>query len=199
VCLSLVDLFIVGLALDITGAYLVARGLLLSTTDIAGLGTYAGVGVDVQVDRMEGRIDALSGIVALFVGFGVQGLGYLLTLGGVDVTTGACRVVAGLGLAALSSTAYIWVWRHTRDGRIRRLLVRVVLARKGSGWPGDEQRPGWTYHKAKLLVSYGEGAGYQLLQTEQEHWERYARRVFGECVRPEDINWSREPPPHGTG
>lgn len=195
VCLSLIDLFIVGLALDITGAYLIARGLLLSPADIARLGTWGGTEVDVQVDRIEERIDAETGIAAVLVGFALQGIGYLFMLGGVDVTTGFGRVIVALGLAALVTAAWFWLWRRARDRRIRRLLVRVALAREGSGGPGDEQRAGWTYQKAKLLVRYGEGAGYHLLQEEHGHWDRYAQRVFGLQVQPEDINWSREPPP----
>ena len=194
-CLSLIDTFIVGLALDITGAYLVARGLLLSPAEIASLGTWGGAEVGVQVDRMEDRIDARTGIGALFAGFGLQGVGYLLTLGGVDVATGLCEVIASLGLALLVAAAWLWLWRRTRAGRIRRLLVRVALSRNGSGDPGDERRDGWTYQKAKLLVRYGEGAGYQLLPGEREQWELYARRVFGVALRREDINSSREPEP----
>ncbi len=192
-CLSLIDIFVVGLALDITGAYLLARGLLLSPAAIASLGTFGGAEVGVQVGRIEDRIDASTGLAALFAGFGFQGVGYALTLGGVDVVTGSGQVILGLLLAALATIAVLWLWRRHRAARIRGLLVRVALGRNGSGGRGDEQRAGWTYQKAKLLVRYGEGAEYPLLPDEREHWEMYAQRVFGVAVRPEDINWSRDP------
>jgi len=191
--LSPTDLFVVGLALDLTGAYLLARGLLLSPGEIAGLGTWGALDVGMQVDRIEDRIDSEAGLGALLAGFAVQGVGYVLTLGGVDATTGTCRVVAGLALGALVAVGWLVVWHRTRDARVRSLLVRVALSREGSGDPGDEHRTGWTYQKARLLVRYGRGAGYDPHPEEEEHWELYARRVFGVELRPEDINWSREP------
>ena len=191
--LSLLDLFVVGLALDLVGAYLLARGLILSPTDIARLGTWAGVEVGVQVDRIRARIDASTGLTALFIGFGLQAVGYVLTLLEVEIATGLRELAAALVLALLAVAAWLWWWRQTREGRTRRLLVRVALAREGTGDPGDERRPGWTYRKAALLVRYGQGAGYPLEQDEAEHWERYADRVFGVTVRAAEISASRDP------
>jgi hypothetical protein len=112
----------------------------------------------------------------------------LLTLSGVDVITGACRVVAALALAALGATVFLWLWRRTRDVRIRRVLVREVLARKGSGRPGDEQRARMDLSEGEAPRQLPRGSGISAASRRARALGDYARRVFSASIRPEDIN-----------
>ena len=185
--LSLIDCFVVGLALDITGAYLLARALLVSSREIATLGTYSGVEVGAQVNRLKDRVDGEAGIVALLFGFVTQGVGHSLALAGVESETGGGRLLIGITLGILVAGTYLLAWRATRPRRVRRLLVRVVLAREGTGNAGDERRGGWTHTKSQLLVRYGVGAGYPLRAGEAEQPWLYGRRVFDVAMSPEDI------------
>lgn len=72
-----IHLFVVGLALDLAGAVLLALGLTIRARDIAGLGTYQGISYGALVDRVRSRVDAEFGLTALGLGFFLQFLGSL--------------------------------------------------------------------------------------------------------------------------
>lgn len=66
--MTLTDLFVVGLALDIAGAILLAKGLLLDSKAIRGLGTWGGIGFGATVERCRDRVDAETiGVTAIVV------------------------------------------------------------------------------------------------------------------------------------
>jgi len=88
--LSLTDLFLIGLALDVCGAVLLAKGLLLGPRDIARLNTYWGINEGALSDRIQNRVYAEFGMLYLGVGFGLQAVGYSLEIGGIEAGTGPC-------------------------------------------------------------------------------------------------------------
>ena len=63
--LSLADLFLVGLVLDISGAVLLARGLLLSPSELSRLNTVWGSAAGVHEDRIRNRVAAEFGVAYL--------------------------------------------------------------------------------------------------------------------------------------
>ena len=87
--LSLTDLFLVGLGLDITGAILLAKGLLLSSRELAVLNTMYGSGKGVHKDRCRNRVLGEFGVGYLTAGFILQAVGYGLEISGHPSTTGA--------------------------------------------------------------------------------------------------------------
>lgn len=123
--LSLTDLFLVGLAFDICGAVLLAKGLLLSPRMLAKLNTNWGVGYGQHRDRCENRVAAEFGVGYLILGFILQAIGYALGIGGVDSATGACRLAAGL-LMAVGAGAVGWAgWELFRRPRLRSLETSI--------------------------------------------------------------------------
>lgn len=105
--LTITDLFVVDLGVELVGAWLVARGLLLSPSMLKSFGTHAGIGVADVVDRARNRIDARFGISFLMAGFAVQLLGYLLEIDnhrpeqGPDLLLGALALLLGSMLSCL--------------------------------------------------------------------------------------------------
>jgi hypothetical protein len=87
--LSTLDPFVVGLGFDISGAILLARGLLISPELIAKVSaTLYGFNAGDVVDRCQNRVDAMFGLGALVAGFGLQIIGYALDLGEVEAARG---------------------------------------------------------------------------------------------------------------
>jgi len=97
--LSLTDLFLIGLALDVCGAVLLAKGLLLGPRDIARLNTYWGINEGALSDRIQNRVYAEFGMLYLGVGFGLQAVGYSLEIGGIEAGTGPCRLIVAFAMA----------------------------------------------------------------------------------------------------
>jgi hypothetical protein len=185
---TLADLFVVGVALDITGAALLARGLLTRPDLIGKLsGSYWDWNARDAVDRVRNRVDAEFGVAFLVAGFLLQFVGYVLELLGVSISNGAVRAAVAGGLALIASAAAYACWKRLQGQRVLRTLVQVALAHEGSGEQGDEKRAGWTRKKAAKLLSYGEAADYPILEKDEPDRTKtlYIQRVFGIEV-PED-------------
>lgn len=123
--LSLTDLFLVGLAFDICGAILLAKGLLLSPLLLSKLNTYWGLSDGQHRDRCENRVAGEFGMSYLVVGFVFQAVGYSLDIAGVQSEAGTCRLLAGLAMAALAGVAAWIVWELLRGPRLRALEAAV--------------------------------------------------------------------------
>jgi hypothetical protein len=126
-CLSLIDLFLVGLALDLAGAYLLAKGLLLSPAlfnELTAGESEPRAGAEEAPYR--NRIDAEIGIVYLATGFGLQVIGYLLEVGGVKTATGTSRLLAAIVLGLITLALAWMVWRILCPIRLQRLQDRVI-------------------------------------------------------------------------
>ena len=108
--LSLEDLFLVGVSLDLVGGYFLARGLLEheSTYELAMKPAAETRGSRAAV-AIEGGVDTRIGLAILAVGFICQAAGYVLTLAGVQVTTSAVRTILALALAALAMVLIGWI------------------------------------------------------------------------------------------
>src|SRR5690242_15045512 len=77
--LSYQDVFAVGIGLDIAGAFLLAKGLLLSTRQIRSLSaTYLDFSGPDVVARVEDKVSTQIGVAALALGFMCQLTGYVL-------------------------------------------------------------------------------------------------------------------------
>ena len=130
--LSLTDLFLVGLALDISGAVLLAKGLLLSPRMLARLNTVWGVGEGLHEDRLRNRVDGEFGIGYLVAGFTLQAVGYSLDIGGVPSETGRCRLIAAMTLAALAAGAAWAAWALLHKRRITALSAKSERAHQAA-------------------------------------------------------------------
>lgn len=130
--LSLTDLFLVGLALDICGAVLLAKGLLLTPRDIARLNTFWGINEGALRDRIQNRVYAEFGMLYLGIGFTLQAVGYSLEIGGVETETGACRLIVAFAMAAGAVGAALAAWVPLRGHRIQALSASVESEREAA-------------------------------------------------------------------
>lgn len=175
--LTITDLFVVGLGVELVGAWLVARGLLLSPSMLKSFGTWAGIGPADVVDRARNRIDARFGIFFLMAGFAVQLLGYLLEIDNHQPEQGPRRLYGALTLLIGSMLIAFLGWSCSHKRLLKRSLVRIAMAplRTGSVEIAQDHR-----ENVKWLASYGKAAGWQARMYESD--ETYVERTFG--VRP---------------
>jgi len=123
--LSLTDLFLVGLALDISGAILLATGLLLTPRELARLNTYWGLEKGQQEDRCRNRVAGEFGVGYLVCGFVLQAAGYLLAVSGTPSETGSGRVIAAVVLALVVAGIAWGAWGLLHQPRIDALLADI--------------------------------------------------------------------------
>jgi hypothetical protein len=174
------DLFAVGIGFDIAGAYLLARGLLLTPYGLWVRFTLAGAGTRF-VDEARDRAMAVVGLAALVFGFMIQALGYALSLAveppaGKSVTS----ALVAVGLATLAALAIVSGERITRRRRLRSLFV--AIARADTTGDGPAGAP-----TVRILVTGAPEIGVDRETDESD--EAYARRAFGV----DDLR--TEPPP----
>jgi hypothetical protein len=126
--LTLNDLFFVGLALDISGGILLAKGLLLSPRELAMLNTMYGSGEGVHKDRCRNRVLGEFGLAYLTAGFVLQAVGYALQISGHPSETGGDRLLAALAMAAVV-VAGAWVlWTLFHERRVSTLVAQAEAA-----------------------------------------------------------------------
>jgi hypothetical protein len=127
--LSLTDLFLVGLALDITGAWLLAKGLLISPAAISNISaTLWGGNPETARDRCSSRVDAEFGVAYLAGGFLLQAVGYSLEIGGVETDTGATRLVLAIVGAIAVAAISVALYRRFHLGRVEKLFAAAQTA-----------------------------------------------------------------------
>jgi hypothetical protein len=142
--LSLTDLFIVGLALDITGAWLLAKGLLISPSTIAAISaTLWGANPETARDRCANRVDAEFGLTYLGLGFFLQAVGYSLEISGVGPEFGIERFVVALAMALVVSAAAIAIYKQSHRGRVERLMSETEAedSRDSESNEGNKKSP----------------------------------------------------------
>lgn len=129
--LSLTDPFLVGLALDISGALLLAKGLLVSPALIARLSaSYWDANPADCWDRCQNRVDGQFGVGYLSAGFLLQAAGYVAALAGVHTATGTARVAVAVAMALAAMAVAIGAWRVLYPGRVRKLSAKVEATAK---------------------------------------------------------------------
>jgi hypothetical protein len=127
--LSLADLFTAGLGFDVAGAGLIAYGLFLSPQGIAIRTTaWLGYNAEEAVALARGRVDAISGFLALGIGFICQGVAYAAVAAGADTASRTgWRAAVGAAVAALAAAALaVGLWYAVRDRMVKRLLIEVA-------------------------------------------------------------------------
>lgn len=126
--LSITDLYLAGIALEITGALILAKGLFLSPREIAGMvGLFPGPDLAEAAERISNRVDAEFGLGYLLLGFVLQAVGYVAELAGVHTATGTCRLLAALALSA-AVACLAWLGWHFQKGRRVETLAAGVKA-----------------------------------------------------------------------
>jgi hypothetical protein len=132
--LSLADLFLVGVVLDISGALLLAKGLLLSPRTLSALNTNWGVGYGQHEDRCRNRVAGEFGVTYLTGGFVLQAVGYSLNIAGVPTNAGTSRLAGAPAMAGVV-TALVWIaWVLLKEPRIKALAATVERE-----WPAAVQ------------------------------------------------------------
>lgn len=127
-CLSITDLYLAGIALEITGAAVLAKGLFLSPREIAGtVELFPGPDLAEAAERCRNRVDAEFGLGYLVMGFLLQAVGYGAELAGGHSATGTSRLFAALVLAA-AAAGLAWLgWYFLKERRVM-ILVEGVQA-----------------------------------------------------------------------
>jgi hypothetical protein len=196
---SINDLFVAGLGIEIAGAVLLARGLLIGPATMASLNTWQGIETGAATERCRNWVDAAFGVSYLLAGFILQAAGYETELFGSTVATGACRAYTAAAMGFAGVIGAVGLWWALRNRMLKRVIVRMALATKGSGGEGDEIRSGWTRRKAGLLLDLGEETGWSALPSElvEGGVVDYASRVFGAEI-PSDL-YEDDPPSEGSG
>lgn len=167
------DFFVVGLGVEIVGAWLIARGLLIPLPALKNFGTHAAIGVADVVDRARNRIDGQFGVALLLLGFTLQLLGYLLELDGGEAGRGRDRLLTALILLGSSMLLAASTWRVLRDRLFKRALMKIAMAPLRTSGGDIEQS---TEKNIEWLASYGVAAGWQRQMYESD--ETYVKRVF---------------------
>jgi hypothetical protein len=125
---TLADLFLVGLVFDISGAVLLAKGLLLSPRTLSKLNTNWGVAYGQAQDRVDNRVAGEFGVAYLVLGFALQFVGYSLDIGGVSTETGGGRLLVALGMAAVATVLAGAAWQSL--GPARRSSLNAAIERE---------------------------------------------------------------------
>jgi hypothetical protein len=166
------DLFLLGLGLDMAGAYLVSRGLLQSVPRLAGAGgTIWALETPRIPAAIEDRIRGIVGLGTLVLGFAVQAAGYVLIVknGKIHFHSGGRQALVGLGCALVAGFGILLLERLARPRWRDRKLIKVTR------FDPDIKalRP---LPLAHLLRSCGEDTGKPRLEGETD--VQYCRRVF---------------------
>ncbi len=126
--ISYEDVFALGIGLDIAGAFLLAKGLLLSTRQILNLAatTYGWSAYEVIV-RVEDRVSTSVGVAALGLGFICQLIGYVLgSMFSFNPSPSVLRAAAVIALALLAVGVVLLVYRMSLPHWRRRLLLECA-------------------------------------------------------------------------
>jgi hypothetical protein len=182
--LTLTDLFVVGLGVELVGAWLIARGLLASPARLKSFGNVGALGAGDVAERARDRVDALFGMVYLLIGFLAQLIGYLAEIHGDHVSHGATRFHGALIALTVATVLAIVVWASLHRPALRSLLVAIAFAslRDDAG-----EVPGSRASNLALLAEYARAAFGG--ERRDEDNDTYLRRLYGDTG-------SLEPPRH---
>ncbi|HEX5593911.1 MAG TPA: hypothetical protein VFX35_11250 [Solirubrobacterales bacterium] len=180
--MSITDLFVLGLGLDLAGAAILARGLLLGSASIADLGTWRGLSHGMTVERCSDRAHAELGLAALGLGFLLQAAGYATVIGGVKQASGMREAAVAILLLFVAGASVVWLWRRTHGPRLRSLLVSVALHIGASEAELEDAAPSpWTNSRVMYLVGLARAAGWHPEPSDQfdSGAHLFVDRVFG--------------------
>ncbi len=170
--MSIDDFFLVGLGVEIAGAWLVSRGLLQNMLQLATAG-----GVLARWERprvpqaVEDFVRGAIGLVALGFGFFLQVLGYFFVLDRSRVDYGLGVALIGVGLAIGSFLIVLLIDAVIRPRWRDRMFVRIAQFDFKDG-PARLELP-----RADFLRLFGTETGRPALDDEDD--VTYCARVFG--------------------
>lgn len=160
------DLFAAGTGFDITGAVLLALGLLASPRLLLARGQAAiGFNSEAIVEACRDRARGIVGVIALSAGFVLQLVGYLASLENEPRGSGRTAVLVALLLAAAGVGMTLMAARLYVGRAVRRLLVSVALVYNREGRADAE----FLVHAARHLGKEARGG---------ESLAAFLRRVF---------------------
>jgi hypothetical protein len=194
--MQLTDLFIVGLACDIVGAYLLASSIVRPRDVIISNFHSMGGGRDFR-DLAAEYADGRLGITSLLSGFTIQGAGYLLSLGGWHArSTGTQQVVIALILCGATVLLLFAARAVLRPRLMLNLAKALALGRPKADRDGAQlAQELWYMMIGADLVGYGQALGYSprnLSETQQDR-RTYIKRVF-DLDLPPDADRLQWPP-----
>lgn len=158
--------------MDITGGWLLGRGLLVSPIDLARrAGAFIGSNPHAVVSAAEDKVDGYFGLGALVGGFVLQAIGYAFVIGrraGNEFGWGPALVA--IALALITGVAVVTAWKRLRHRLLLHALVGPARLEMGTGMMADKPF-------APTLNAYAEAMGYE--KREDENSVAFAQRVFG--------------------
>jgi hypothetical protein len=139
--LQVQDLFAAGIGFDFGGAYLLGRGLIMSPRKLTLIsGSYYGSNSYLGVSVAHDRLDAISGVGALLMGFALQLSGYLITLATTPTQhRGWIDALAAASLAGAALIVALSLGMFHRRLRIKPTLIEMSHF-DGNGDRQDEPR-----------------------------------------------------------
>jgi hypothetical protein len=182
---TVADLFLIGLALDLAGAFILARGILGSPSIIVVASTsFWNSNPLLGVQGAEDRVDGRFGVGVLLSGFTLQAVGYFLDLAlSPSETTGICEALVALSMAVVAGGFAMLAWRVARPRLMKETLIEMARfeAKRVNEPPARSEHP-----SAERLAWYGRT--WRQDGREGESDEDYAARVFGvtQFAPPED-------------
>jgi hypothetical protein len=135
--LSVDDLFTAGIGFDVVGAFLLARGLLVSAKQSlrrAYIG-FGGLGFGQLTTRAEDWVDGWFGASSLMLGFILQLIAYTLVIGRAKVQTGVGPAGVAAGFAAVAIALVPVVWFSVRSRLLRLRCVSLSRGLSSDGRP----------------------------------------------------------------
>lgn len=158
--------------MDITGGWLLGRGLLASPVELAQrAGAFLGANPHASLGAARDKVDAYFGLGALMLGFALQGVGYAVTIGsGGGNEVGWERALVALAMAIAGGAAVMFVWRIARERLVRHVLIGAAHYDTNTGEMADKPF-------APTLNVYARLLGYEI--REGEDGPAFAERVFG--------------------
>lgn len=166
------DLYALGLGFDFVGALLLAFGLVAN--NLAELnriaGSFYGSNPYQAVSAARDRINAISGVVLLLLGFVVEATAYLLQLGRPrPLRSGHDELIAGAFLMAVALVLGWLAGRLHLRVRLKRTVVKMTRYRLDGSL--------MSYPHATLMVGRAKALGYE--QDENESDLDFVRRTLG--------------------
>jgi hypothetical protein len=163
------DLFVFGIGFDIAGAYLLAKGLLLSSRQILNLSSsFLDFNPPGVVSRAEDKATTYIGVGALLLGFLLQLLGYLLDLEfRSTLSPSRTRALLAFLLAAFAIDLVFLLYRLLKHPWRNHYLVDISCYDRSGKQP---------YPYGRSLELLGAQIGFPRLDDESP--AAYAKRVW---------------------
>lgn len=126
-CLQVQDFWAAGLGFDLGGAFLLARGLINDPAELTRLaGSFYGSRLYQALSVARNRLDGICGVTALLLGFGLQAVGYIVTLASPHrLHTGLTTALVAAAFAVLALVAAVAAGNYVRRARFIPLLIEM--------------------------------------------------------------------------